>query len=228
MHMAEEEIKVVGTTVVKNEKKPNWKIIGAVIGIVVLALGVIAGIVLVRQQQDVREKAQTACVEQCPGSDGVLRNCTPPEADGSSDDSTCNLAGRIELCGGAQYCCPSAGGSWTTNLSLCPQSTPTSTATPTATPTATATSESLTQSGSTATATATATSTPTATATSTSSGSTPTSAATSTATATSTSVAQTGSTATPFPVPETGASWPTIFGMGAGMLIVIGSLFLAF
>lgn len=38
-------------------KKVNWKVIGAILGVVVLALGVVAGIILVRQQQDIREKA---------------------------------------------------------------------------------------------------------------------------------------------------------------------------
>lgn len=227
--MADEEVKVVGTTVsASSGGKPNWKIIGAIVGVVVLALGVIAGIILVRQSQDIREKA--ACVEQCPGSDGILRNCTPPESDGSSADSTCNFAGRIELCGGTQFCCPAPGGTWTTNLSLCPQSTPTSTPTPTPTPTPTATpsatpidSEELT---STPTPTPTATTTPTPTATAGTGGTTATT--TPTATATSTTVAQSGSTSTPFPVPDTGASLPTIFGLSLGAFLVIGSFFLAF
>ncbi len=70
-----------------------------------------------------------ACNEQCPGTDGVLRNCTPPESDGTSQDSLCNSRGRVETCGASQYCCPSAGGRWTTDLSACratarPRATP--------------------------------------------------------------------------------------------------------
>ena len=78
------------------------------------------------------------CTEQCPGSDGVLRSCTPPEDDGSSNDSLCNLAGRVESCGNKPYCCPSAGGAWTTDMTACP-TTPTPTLTPTPTPTPTLT-----------------------------------------------------------------------------------------
>lgn len=222
--MADEEVKVVGTTSVSTDKKPNWKIIGAIVGVVVLALGVIAGIILVRQSQDIREKA--ACVEQCPGSDGVLRSCTPPEADGSSSDSLCNFAGRIELCGGTQFCCPSAGGAWTTNLSLCPQTTPTLTPTPTPTPTPT-------ESGI-PTGTASPTPTPTATTTAGTGGTVATATPTVTAssTATSTASAQAGSTSTPttsaFPVPDTGASLPTLLGLTFGALLIIGSLVLVF
>lgn len=60
-----------------------------------------------------------ACKEQCPGTDGVLRNCHPPEADGSSSDSLCNFKGRVEFCGTRNYCCPAAGGKWTTDMTAC-------------------------------------------------------------------------------------------------------------
>ena len=60
-----------------------------------------------------------ACREQCPGTDGVLRNCHPPESDGSSSDSICNYAGRVEFCGTQNFCCPVAGGRWTTNMTAC-------------------------------------------------------------------------------------------------------------
>jgi hypothetical protein len=53
------------------------------------------------------------CIEQCPGKDGVLRNCTPPEADGSSEDSICNVANRAQMCGGKCFVCPKAKGRWT-------------------------------------------------------------------------------------------------------------------
>lgn len=55
-----------------------------------------------------------ACDEQCPGSDGVLRNCTGEQA-----QSLCLWQGRKESCGGKVYCCPSENGAWTSNLSLC-------------------------------------------------------------------------------------------------------------
>lgn len=64
--------------------------------------------------------AAIKCTEQCPGKDNVLRNCTPPEKDGTSADSQCNQAGRIEVCGAKNFCCPKAGGVWTTDLTKCP------------------------------------------------------------------------------------------------------------
>ena len=69
-----------------------------------------------------------ACTEQCPGSDGVLRNCSAPdgpESDGSSKDSICNAsyAGkRIEWCAGRRYCCTTSG--WSTTLTSCASATP--------------------------------------------------------------------------------------------------------
>ena len=124
--MAETEINVVGLSSGKKGGKSNWKIIGAIIGIVVLALGIIAGILLVRQQQDIREKAQIASctdptVEQCPvaGSPNILRNCHPPEANNSPVESLCDSEGKISFCGDKNYCCPSVGGSWTTDMSQC-------------------------------------------------------------------------------------------------------------
>jgi len=59
------------------------------------------------------------------------------------DDLLCNRAGRIKVCGGKQYCCPKADGSWTTNMISCQSTTvtvaPTSTRTPTSTKVPTAT-----------------------------------------------------------------------------------------
>lgn len=61
-----------------------------------------------------------SCHQQCPGDDGVLRSCTPPEADGTAKESLCNSAGRVEVCGNANYCCPSVGGAWTKDMTKCP------------------------------------------------------------------------------------------------------------
>lgn len=65
------------------------------------------------------------CHEQCPGTDGVLYSCTPPEADGSSTASKCETAGRVEGCGGQSYCCPVANGAWTSDMTKCPAVSPT-------------------------------------------------------------------------------------------------------
>lgn len=205
-YMENSDVKVVGLANNQPKSKTNWKVVGALIGIIVLALGVIAGIFLVGQQQDIREKAATnnQCVEQCPGSDGVLRNCHPPESDGTAEESLCNAAlrGSVQFCGTRNFCCN--GSAWTTNMSAC--ATPTATATSTATATATATT------------TATSTSTSKATATATSKG---------TATATSKSTSTAKSTATAFPVPETGTEWPTVIGAGFGVIMILVSLGLA-
>jgi len=213
--MKDADIKVIGIANNKPKGKTNWKVMGAIIGIVVLALGVIAGIVLVRQQQNISEKA--SCTAACPDSRGNLVNCYQT-ADTDGEESQCNSAGRVEVCGSTasnarQYCCPSVGAAWTTNLTLCSVA-----ATPTATPTAT----------STATATATATSTSTATSTATSKA-TNTSKATATATSTSTSKSTATPTSSPTtaPIPVTGVSWPTIVGGGFGIIMVLMSLGLA-
>ena len=124
--MTEGDIKVVGLSSSKKGGQTNWKIIGAIIGIIVLALGIVAGILLVKQQQDIREKAEiVSCVdptvEQCPvaGKPDVLRNCHPPQSDNSPVESICNEEGKISFCGNKNYCCPSVGGSWTTDMSVC-------------------------------------------------------------------------------------------------------------
>jgi len=163
--MNDSDINIVGFSNSEPKNKINWKITGAIIGVVVLSLGVIAGILLVRQQQNISEKADT-CVEQCPGSDGVLRNCHPPESDGTSVDSNCDTSRSVKFCGSSNFCCPSAGGTWTTNMSACTVATRTATATSTSTATATstgsktATPSSTTKATSTPKASATATSAP--------------------------------------------------------------------
>ena len=79
------------------------------------------------------------------------------------------------------------------------------------------------------TATPTPTSTPSGTPTATPTGSptaTPTPTPSQTATATSSPVAQASPTAEPS-LPEAGTSWPTIVGLGVGILLLLGSLLLA-
>ena len=151
--MKDNDIKVVGISNSKSKDKTNWKVMGAIIGIVVLALGVIAGIILVRQNQNISEKAKECNLGgyACPDSNNssLLRDCSTGEE--FPNDSLCNSAGRVEVCGSTasnakQFCCPSAGAAWTTNLTLCsvaatPTPTATATATATASPTATNTSK---------------------------------------------------------------------------------------
>ncbi len=63
------------------------------------------------------------CVEACPNQNekDLLQNCSPPDSDGTSKDSRCNQVGMVSACGGKDYCCPSIGGSWTTDMSKCNQ-----------------------------------------------------------------------------------------------------------
>jgi len=61
--------------------------------------------------------------EACPHSEtDLLRNCTPADADGTSKDTRCNAdaVGTIGQCGGKEYCCPTAGGAWTLDMTNCP------------------------------------------------------------------------------------------------------------
>jgi hypothetical protein len=249
--MADSDIKIVGLSSSKSGGKMNWKIISAIVGIIVLSIGIIAGIILVRQNQNINEEA--SCSAECPGNDGVLRSCVGTTGN-DTNDSVCNasLTGRVEVCGqnnstARQFCC--SGGSWNTNLAGCARtSTPTataiatatttsaptirasSTATSTATIRATATSTSTSRASATSTATTKATATATSKSTSTSK-STATAKATatskSTATAKATSTAKAVATATSFPVPETGVSLPTMLGTGFGIIMILLSLGLA-
>lgn len=220
-----------GMTPPPGEKKSaSGKIIATVFAIFLLIGGMAAGLILVRRNQDLREQAETSCSEECPGVDSggrsILRNCTPPEADGSAEESLCNTAGRTEQCGGQQYCCPTSNGVWTTNMTSCTPKesvcndsidndndgltdcTDTDCSTSTycqATPTPTAT----------ATATITGTTTPTATVT-----------ATATTTKTPTTTATATATVSP-PIPDSGMPLPTIFGIGFGVILIAVSLILA-
>ena len=61
--------------------------------------------------------------EACPHSEtDLLRNCTPADADGTSKDTRCyaDTVGTRGQCGGKEYCCPSAGGAWTLDMTKCP------------------------------------------------------------------------------------------------------------
>jgi hypothetical protein len=66
--------------------------------------------------------------DKCPGAQAcpnpsnknLLQNCTPPDSDGTPKDTLCNEAGMIRPCGGKNYCCPSAGGAWTSDMTKCP------------------------------------------------------------------------------------------------------------
>ena len=207
----------------KKSGKISTRTIIATISIVVfLILGVVAGVLLVRQQQDIRERAQEdSCpaAQQCPVPEkpDLLRVCTPENEGQAPEDYTCgiNNVGQIVECGGVEFCCPSNIGVWDSN-DLTPCLTPIPTPTPTLTPTATPTGTPL----GTGTPTATASATPGATAT-------PTATATSTATSYATSSATPAALATPREIPVSGIDWPSILGIGIGVVAIIGAMLLA-
>lgn len=110
-----------------NRLSKNKKLL-VICSLIVLVISLIVTVALSQQNQDIREKAanipkKSLCpiAQACPVAKNrnLLRNCNPPEADGTPRDSFCNVAGRIEQCGNKKYCCPKAGRSWTTNMKNC-------------------------------------------------------------------------------------------------------------
>jgi hypothetical protein len=124
-------------------------IIGSVV-VLFLAISIVAGVFLVQRQQNISEKASavSSCptAEACPvaGEGNLLRSCNSISSGAIPQEISCSSissVGLITSCGSRQYCCPSLGASWTTDISLCstPSPTPTLTPTPTASSSATAT-----------------------------------------------------------------------------------------
>ena len=184
----------------KSGKSSKRAIVITICIVVFLVLGVIAGVLLVRQQQNIQEKASGSicpAAEACPvsGQPDLLKNCNPANDDGSPQEISCSNTENVRQiapCGTRSFCCPSLGASWTTDLTLCASPSPT----PTITPTPLATD--------TPTATASATPTPTAT-------------------VSATPRVRT----TPSAIPVTGTDWPTILGAGLGGAAIIGAILLA-
>lgn len=197
------------TPVRSNKKNKTGLIIGAVI-VTFLAISIPAGVYLVKQQQNIKEKAQSALVcpaaEACPvtGEPALLKSCYSATTGDSPQEISCTTianVGTTTICGGRTYCCPSLGSSWTTNITLC--ASPNPTVTPSVIPSGT-------PSPSDASLTATATPNIVFYATPTSTGFVSTSSAVKTTT----------------PIPVTGTNWPTIIGAGVGVLVIIGSILL--
>lgn len=187
----------------KGSKKISTSSLIIAIAIAVfLILGIVAGVLLVRQQQNISEKAAVStcpAAGACPvsGQPNLLRNCNPGNIDGTPVESSCSnigMVGVVTTCGTQYFCCPSLGASWTTDVSLCAVVTPTPTATTTATVFATSTPL------------ATVSASPTATA----------------------SVSATPrASGTPRPIPVTGTDWPTVLGIGVGAAAIIGAILIA-
>lgn len=207
---------------------------GIIVGVSIVAfliLSVVAGVLLVKQQQTATPQAASS---MCPGAEAcpnakqpnLLQSCHPADGDGTTTDSLCNQAGRVETCGPATtpYCCPVAGGNWTTDMTKCAKS-PTPTVTPTPTGSSCNSSCSTNNdcqnglycySGScrnplcaSDTTCGCAAATPTATATA------------------AGTAAPAGTQSTPLPIPVTGTDWATYAGAGVGVTAIIVSIFLA-
>lgn len=185
------------TTVSPSKKNKKGLIIGGII-VLFLAISIPVGVYLVGQQQDIREKAQSALscpqAEACPvaGTPSLLRSCYSISPGGTPREISCSTIANVgtkAYCGSVQYCCASLGASWTTDLELCASPSPTPTLTPT--PTASASGSPL------ASPTATSSASPSA--------------------STSASLA---------PIPVTGTNWPTVAGVGLGILVIVGSILL--
>lgn len=184
----------------KSGKNSKRAIVITICVVVFLVLGVVAGVLLVRQQQLISEKASGSicpAAEACPvsGQPGLLRNCNPANADGTPQEVSCSNVGnvgQISPCGTLSFCCPSLGASWTTDLTLCTTPSPT----PTVSPTPLATD-------------------------------TPTASASATPTSTASASASPAALATPREIPVTGTDWPTLIGAGIGAAAIIGAILLA-
>lgn len=201
------------TPVKSGKKSKTGLIVGAII-VLFLAVSIPAGVYLVKQQQSIKEKAQSAlqcpAAEACPvaGEPALLKSCYSATTGDAPQEISCSTIANVKttaLCGGKTYCCPSLGAAWTTDVSLCASPVPTATATtsPTDLPTPTGTGLGTALPTSTATASATAT-----------------------ATAASDSESTGSAIKTSVPIPVTGTNWPTVVGAGIGILVIIGSILL--
>ncbi len=96
----------------------NKKALYLFFGLVLIVTAIIFVSMRVSEQTSITPNAPAsspmACDEQCPGDDGVLRNCTDAQ-----EQSICVWQGIKESCGGNDCCCPSANGAWTRDMSKC-------------------------------------------------------------------------------------------------------------
>lgn len=227
------------TTTSKSKKGGNKGIIIAVLVGVFLILGVVAGVLLVRQNQNIQEKATTGevcgagfaisshgheCKKNCSvtggaslGTEGYWINVTYGDNCGTGSDGTPKEWCDYDVCtrsAVAAVVSPTAVATATSAPTTTPTIVPTST--PTIVPTATSLAS---------TPTPTPTATPTATAVTNPAATLIAGTSSPTATPTSTSIASVQTTARPVPV--TGTDWPTILGAGIGVVVIIGSILLA-
>lgn len=106
----------------KPKKKSNWKMALGVIVLLIVVMGTGTGFYLTQQSQDLRQQAdegdpvECPLAEACPHADGTLITCDDANV---MDIVLCNLDERVESCGGNDYCCPTAGGAWTTDMTAC-------------------------------------------------------------------------------------------------------------
>lgn len=182
----------------KSGKSGKKGFIITIIVIIFLGLSVVAGVLLVRQQQIFQEKAQVAAcpaAEACPvaGQPDLLMSCAQSQAGEAPLEISCSSisnVGVIKSCGTRRFCCPSVGASWTTDVTLCSTATAAPTGSPTASPSTTPT-------------------------------------ATGSATPRGTATASATPRATSRAIPVTGTDWPTIAGGVVGVTVIILSILIA-
>lgn len=226
----------------KSKKGGNKGIIITIAIVVFLILSVVAGVLLVKQRQNIQEKAAlTMCpaAEACPNASTptLLQSCHPEDSDGTTNDSNCNTAGRVETCGPAstEYCCPAPGAAWTTDMTVCNSlnSTPSPSPSPTVSPSPSPTAAPNTCGGSCGSnsncdsgliCSNGSCRNPLCTSASDCNCNTiTTSSPTATAKATTSPTTQ----SSPLPIPDTGIDWPTGLGIGVGAAAIILSILIA-
>jgi len=73
--------------------------------------------------QGAGDSCGTKPAEQCAinANEGSMLRVRPVCINGSwdYDDQLCTAKGRTDMCGGKDYCCPSKGGKWTTDMTEC-------------------------------------------------------------------------------------------------------------
>ncbi len=71
----------------------------------------------------------SGCQNVKNGSMWMITDCNQ-SFDPDGDQQLCSAKGRAGKCGGQDYCCPSVGGKWSTDMSACPTPTPIKSPTP--------------------------------------------------------------------------------------------------
>ena len=125
-----------------------WRLVApkTFILLLLLIIGITASVVATLKPTELRKQAVSCSENGCKnvawgGGYYMITNCTNCPAEPDGDQQVCNVAGRVGLCGGKEYCCPGPKKKWTTDMTACegkvyvgPCTAPTATPNPTNTP----------------------------------------------------------------------------------------------